>query len=404
MECNQKSKHATDPLYICNPKTGRWVLRSGKIGKQLEVEETSIAPKKRSVELHIEKEKIPVKIKMEVQTKGKIPVKVKAETLPISSEGAKEKEGHVEVPSNMKAKIIYYLTKMIDISKNQGEPFKAKQYAKAVQSIKSYPNEITSSKDVKHLEGIGKKIADKIDVIIKTGSLPQVEQLSQKDQIINKLATVWGIGPVTAEHLYNSGIHSLDDLKKHSDILNKQQQIGLKYYEDFQKKIPRKKIEYLDKLIHEIFSGQLKVIIAGSYRRGLPESGDVDILIGYPKKETFSFKDVINIFETADIITDVLSSGPSKALTVAHLPGDQQHFRMDLEFIPEDQWGAALLYFTGSKIFNITMREHAGKLGYTLNQNGLIDNNLKTKPLLTFTTEKEIFDKLHMEYIEPDKR
>jgi len=420
--CNQKSPHATDPLYICNPATGRWVLRSGKIGQTIiQTSQTEILTAEKQIKKQtsqlIEKPQPRTieKIKIGRKTRSEIVPQLisKPKTPPKSLSPSKEKikigtkpqqkqiSQSIEESPKINDKLIYYLGKMIDISIAEGEKFKAKAYSQAVQAIKKYPHQIKSGKEAQQIKGVGKSIAEKIDIIIKTGSLPQVEQQSTKSKAISELANVWGIGPIKAKQLYESGIHSIEDLKKQQHLLNNQQQIGLKYHEELQLKIPRKMIEKLDHLIHEILPQEIKVIIAGSYRRGAANSGDVDILIS-PMDTNITLKDIVDILKIAGIITDILSQGPSKALTIAHLPPDSHHFRMDLEFVPYDEWGASLLYFTGSKEFNIKMREKAHTLEYTLNQHGLVDN--KTKTILKFDNEKAIFDELGMDYLEPQNR
>lgn len=380
--CDPQSIKAKDDKYICNPKTGRWVLRTGKIAQELmatyQSQKIPLKPKTASTQ------------KVSQKTETSSPISIKSRSI-----------DKTKLKTNNKENIIYYLNKMVDIHLAQDEKYKAKAYSQAILAIKNYPGEIFSGQDAKKIPGIGKSISEKIDQIIKIGKLESIPTDSVKNKAITELTSVWGIGPVKAESLYKLGIKSVEDLKMHDNLLTGQQKIGLKYYEDLKKKIPRQTIDNLNNLIKSIFANSVTLVIAGSYRRGLLESGDVDILFS-PIKEGLSLHDVLNILQEADIVVEVLSAGPSKSLTVSHLPSSSQYFQLDLEYIPQDQWGSALLYFTGSKTFNIKMRELAKEKGYTLNQHGLVD--LKTGNLLKFKQEEDIFKALGMDYIPPSQR
>ena len=293
--CDPQSIKAKDDKYICNPKTGRWVLRTGKIAQDLMV--TS------------QIQKIPLKPKTAITPKvsqkiePRSPISIKSRSIANRSK--------TELKTSNKENIIYYLNKMVDIHLAQDEKYKAKAYSQAILAIKNYPGEILSGQDAKKIPGIGKSISEKIDQIIKTGKLESIPTDSEKNKAITELTGVWGIGPVKAESLYKLGIKSVEDLKMHDNLLTGQQKIGLKYYEDLKKKIPRQTIDNLNDLIKSIFANSATLVIAGSYRRGLLESGDVDILFS-PIKEGFSLHDVLNILQAADIVVEVLSAGPSK--------------------------------------------------------------------------------------------
>ena len=92
-----------------------------------------------------------------------------------------------------------------------------------------------------------------------------------------------------------------------------------------------------------------------------------------------------------------------KFMGIGKCPGENEnHFRMDIEFLPKDEYGSGLLYFTGSGDFNKEIRYYAKKLGYKLNQHGLKD--IKNNKLLKFKSEEEIFDKLNLKYLKPYQR
>ena len=191
-----------------------------------------------------------------------------------------------------------------------GINFKIRNFIKVIKNLENYENdEIYKADDVKDLDGIGKGTLTRIEEILNNGKLAEAHQeISNDDTKITKriddLITVTGIGPAKAAELNNEGITLdilLEEYKKlkndetyTSDILNKlthHQLIGLKYYKQFQKRIPREKIIKIDTKIQKLLKNYLKsnkletthtdieAIICGSYRRGLSESGDIDLLI-----------------------------------------------------------------------------------------------------------------------------
>ena len=140
--------------------------------------------------------------------------------------------------------------------------------------------------------------------------------------------------------------------------------------------------------------------VAGSYRRGATKSGDIDCLI---TSKTITLKDIIRVLIKWKVVTDVLSMKDEKFMGVVNCPSGQWfRFRMDIEFLPEEEeWGSGLLYFTGSKDFNKRMRAIAKRKGLTLNQHGLFDS--EGKRLLLYT-EKEIMEYLDMKFVIPSER
>uniref|UniRef100_A0A3Q3E978 DNA polymerase n=1 Tax=Labrus bergylta TaxID=56723 RepID=A0A3Q3E978_9LABR len=147
----------------------------------------------------------------------------------------------------------------------------------SASTISKYPNKIKNGEEAKKLEGVGAKIAEKIDEFLQTGKLRKLEKVSlwvfemMTRSSINFLTRVTGIGPAAARKFFEEGVKTLEDLKKIEHKLNHHQQIGLKYFEEFEKRIPRTEMEKMETLILE----ELKEIdqeyigtICGSYRRG----------------------------------------------------------------------------------------------------------------------------------------
>ena len=147
--------------------------------------------------------------------------------------------------------------------------------------------------------------------------------------------------------------------------------------------------EKIKKLIADFPETSL-VEIAGSYRRRKETIGDIDILVVSKKPESLMEK-----FATLPMVGHIYAKGPAK--TAVRM---KSGIDVDLRVVPEESWGAALNYFTGSKEHNVALRRLALKSGYKLNEYGLF----KGKKLMVGKTEKEVYEKLGLDYIEPELR
>ena len=302
------------------------------------------------------------------------------------------------------------LDKLSNIMLKQGEPFRARAYQKAQESIMAYPNDITSPSQLKGLPGIGDTIMDKFNEYVETGTLKVLER--EKNNPINVLADVYGIGPKKAKELVEKGITNIEQLRARQDeLLNDIQKVGLKYYEEILERIPRSEIEEYEQLFQTAFEKvssndpNSRFEIVGSYRRGAQNSGDIDVII--TSDSGTIYKNFIDELIKQKIITNVLSRGLSKTLVIAKLPGNRISRRVDFLYSPPEEFPFAILYFTGSKAFNTVMRQKALEQGYTLNEHGLslMENKVKGQKVAhTFNNEKDIFDFLKMVYKTPIER
>jgi DNA polymerase beta len=120
--------------------------------------------------------------------------------------------------------------------------FKAKAYEKAASVLSKLPQRIKSGDEARKLDGIGAQIGKKIDEFIATGGLKKLEKIRNdgSSSAIILLTRVAGIGPAKARELViDSGIETIEDLRENQETLTKGQMIGLKHFEDFEKRIPR---------------------------------------------------------------------------------------------------------------------------------------------------------------------
>ena len=305
-------------------------------------------------------------------------------------------------------KFVDILSQLEDILQRQGEPFRARAYHKAAESIMTFPDEITDPKQVEKLPGIGKTIMTKLKEYVDTGKLNAIEKM--KNNPLNVLTKVYGIGPKKAKQFIDEGLDTIDKLKEHPEKLTAAQKVGVQYFDDIEKKIPRSEIDEYKEVFDNVFKESSppgsKFEIVGSYRRGKQQSGDIDIIITNTDNNKKAFEDFLDALVDKKIITHLLSRGRTKSLTLAQLPGKSAR-RVDLMYTPPQEYAFAILYFTGSKAFNTMQRQRALDLGYTLNEHGMHEMNKGNKGAKVegdFPDEQSIFKFLGMKYKQPNER
>ena len=307
---------------------------------------------------------------------------------------------------------------LVKYYKQENDTWRVRAYNNAIIALKKLPiSDIRNINQLKNVPNIGKQSLAKINEYLETGEIEKVQEVKKllvketendetisKNRILGKFSSILGAGEKTAEKWWNSGLRSFEDLQKNKHLLTHQQKIGLKYYNDLQKRIPREYIDTFQVMIRYILAKEIgldnyKMQVAGSYRRGNSNSGDIDILIT-SKKTTL--RKIVDVLKEWKVITDVISMKDEKFMGIAHCPsGKYFYFHVDIVFLPKEEWGSGLLWFTGSKVFNINMRARAKKMGYTLNQKGLFDQN---GDQIKAFTEKEIMYALKMNWVPPEKR
>jgi DNA polymerase/3'-5' exonuclease PolX len=313
---------------------------------------------------------------------------------------------------------------LINYSKNKKEEIENSYRLKSIQTVikilENFPDTITSSNQLNNIKSIGKGTIDRINEIINTGKLSELKNEFIDDSYLNylnELDEIYGIGQKTAFDLFKKyNIKSVEQLKK----LYKDKKInlspniikGLKYYGKIKENIPRIEIDNINNYLLSVLSqinNELFLIICGSYRRLKLTSNDIDVILIHPSIKTK--KDLINntflkLFIQKliknnfiiDSFTDVNVSTKYMGLCKYN---DNPIRRIDIRFIPYESYYYAILYFTGSKDFNKKMRTIALNMNMTLNEYGLYDKN---NNLFIVKSEKEIFNLLNMEYVEPQFR
>lgn len=327
------------------------------------------------------------------------------------------------------------LNELSAIMKAKGEVFRSIAYIKAINELKKYMSsakitDIGSANELKALQlpNIGKTIIQKYEEFLNTGTLEAITK--EKNNPINIFTNIYSIGPVKAKELVESkNILTLEQLKERQSeiqendlpLLNKKQQIGLKYYNELLKRIPREEIEEFKSLLETNFKETItenneleenhKFEFVGSYRRGAQNSGDIDVIFTSYNNNKQVFKKFIEKLHSKKIILEILSNGEVKCLSIGTLLKESATpRRIDFLYAPQQEYAFTLLYFTGSKEFNTAMRQHALNVNLTLSEHGFYrlstTSNVKQEKIenILFKTERNIFDFLYMEYKEPHER
>lgn len=315
---------------------------------------------------------------------------------------------------DIKHKIIEALTIIKKRDLAAKEFFKARAYNKVIEELKITDLKIEKLEDIDAIPGVGEKIKRNVKEILETGGLVAAEVAKKNLQMdaLDILMGVYGIGNVKAKELIEIGIKTIeqlrDELTKNPDLLNDKQKIGLQYYDDILKRIPRKEMEKHEKLLLEALDDSMSGTIVGSYRRGAESSGDIDMLITMDEKgdQKLAFSTFVCRLQKMGYMIEVLAEGEHKCLSVVKLKPGLVARRLDLLVVPKEQFPFALLYFTGSGDFNVAFRKHALKLGYTLNEHAMKltgkVGDAKSVPKMRF--EAEIFAFLGLKYKEPNQR
>lgn len=346
--------------------------------------------------------------------------------------------------SNKNSKITDVLERLItqisNENKSETDPslkkknqWRVRSLIKAVGILKSWPEEITSGKQALEIPGIGKGIADRIDEILQTGTLTELkDDMGETDEsrAVRSLMTVHGIGEKHALDFYRKyGVRSAEELislwksggiKVGKYQLSHTMEIGLKYYHDFLKKIPREEIDQFNVMLKGLFLGidkKLGYEICGSYRRKKDFSGDIDVLFAHADikvkadldlSQVNYLKIVVDKLIEDGYIIDSLDQNIDKYYkgVVRTLDGGAAR-RIDIMIIPLWSFPTAVLHATGSGDFNQDIRIHAMKKGYTLSQHGLFKLRADGKPEedpIPVSSEEEVFEILGLYYVPPEER
>ncbi len=306
------------------------------------------------------------------------------------------------------AEIFREIARMLEI---KGENFfRVRAYEKAAENVESLPDDIEAfakEDKLKDIPGIGKDLEEKIKEIISTGKLKYLEEL-KKDipEGLLEMLNVPGIGPKTAKLLYEKlDIQDVVMLERmaHAGKIRGLPGMGEKTEENILHGIElfKKGRERLDlKIATDVaasFVSQLKKLKdvkkidpAGSLRRMKESVRDIDILISSNKPEK-----IMEEFTKLSDVKNVISKGPTKSSVLT-----KDDIQVDVRVVDESSYGAALMYFTGSKEHNIKLRQLAIKKGLKLNEYGVFKGDKR----IAGKTEEDMYKAIGLSYIEPELR
>ena len=291
------------------------------------------------------------------------------------------------------------------------DPFKPRAYEKAARAIGGFPDELRDLDDagIRAIPNVGKSIAEKVRSVLETGTFPELEELrAQVPPGVRAMTAIPGFGPKKATVVYRElGIDGLDQLvaaardgrlRGLKGFSAKTEENVLEAVQRAQRDTGRVTIDvamgvagsFLERL--RTIPGVQRADHAGSLRRMAETIGDVDLLVA---SETSG--PVMDAFTTHQDVDQILARGDTKSSVVT-----RSGLQVDLRVIPKEAWGAAMIYFTGSKPHNVRIREMAVRKGFKLNEYGLFE--VETDALIAAETETEEYARLGLPYIEPTLR
>lgn len=295
------------------------------------------------------------------------------------------------------------------------ERFRAVAYENAAKILHNMKEDIagyaTSVKTLDEIGGIGESIAEKIIEYLQTGKIMTFEQL--KKHVPNKLLElmdITGFGPATLKTLHEKlHINNREDLiiALEKELLQGIRGFGRKKIENMKralklfKESKRMLLKDAEKKGNEILNeikkipGVQKAELAGSLRRKKETIGDIDIVVA---AEPENRKKIVNGIIALPQVKKVLAKGTTKASVVLK----QENVQVDIRLVHDYEYGAAMLYSTGSKEHNIKLRTIAKERGYKINEYGIFDAS--TDKRLAGSTEDEMYRFLNLKYIPPEKR
>ena len=299
------------------------------------------------------------------------------------------------------AELLHFMGRLLEI---RGEDtFKVRAYHRAAEQITRLNRSLQSmnGEEIRQIEGVGERIAQKIQEILEKGTFQELETIRAGiPATLIELLNLEGVGPKTIAHLWRTmGIQSLDDLeraarghriraikgfgeRKEQDILH-----AIDLYRQQGSRMTRLQADRVVQCVTAVLpTGTYNV--AGSYRRGKSTIGDIDIVVALTPSSVNP--------RLREIAQEVIDEGDRR--TSIRCEGQ----RVDLRFTKVNEYGSMLLYLTGSKDFNIRLREIALSRGLKLNEYGIEDH--RDGKLHTFSREEELFAFLGMEYVPPEIR
>jgi DNA polymerase (family 10) len=298
------------------------------------------------------------------------------------------------------------------------DPFRVRSYRRAAEAVEQQTTQLATlvadEKALLVIPGIGKGMAANIRDLATTGTMALREELlTRYKATMLELLRLPGMGPKTVAMVYSAlGVADMDALEaaaKRGDLLplprmgQKFTDKLLKGIEDYRKNSSRFRIdvarghaERISELIR-LFPGIDTITPAGSLRRGRDNVGDLDLLVTGPACEPDVVAAAVEHVATLPLIDKLLARGQNKVSFTL-----RNNLQVDVRLLPRASYGAALQYFTGSKMHNVALRQRAIKRGLTLSEYALL--RLEDNVVVAAASEEEIYNALDLDYIPPELR
>ena len=301
------------------------------------------------------------------------------------------------------------------------DPFRVRSYRRAAEAVEQQTTQLatlaTPESDPKELlaiAGIGKGMAANIRDLVATGSMPLRDELLTKYKpSMLDLLKLPGMGPKTVALVWSAlAVSDMDGLEAAAKEgkLDALPRMGSKFttklikgIEDYRKNSSRFRIDQAEDHATKIsdliraFPGIETITPAGSLRRGRETVGDLDLLVTGPACEPNVVSAAVEHVANLPLIDKLLAKGQNKVSFTL-----RNNLQVDVRLLPRASYGAALQYFTGSKMHNVALRQRAIKRGLTLSEYALL--RLEDNVIVAAATEEEIYRALDLDYIPPELR
>lgn len=315
------------------------------------------------------------------------------------------------------AGILYETADLLEVDGQ--DSFRIRSYRNAAEAIEALPQQISDlisePKQVLAIPGIGKGMLQNLKEMFSEGRLSlHAELLKKYRPSMLELLRVQGLGPKTVALIWSAyqvcDLEGVEKLAREGKIRElprlgeKQEQKLLKAIEDYRRIAGRFLLNVAEEQAEKIaehlkdYPGVEKAIPAGSLRRGRETVGDLDILVTGPACCNDDDREkLINHIIKLPGLMEIIARGENKVSF--RMRGGMQ---VDVRFLPQESFGAAMQYFTGSKGHNVALRQRALKMGYTLSEYSLA--RLEDKHVIAGKSEEEIYTALKLDYIPPEMR
>ncbi|HWE86190.1 MAG TPA: DNA polymerase/3'-5' exonuclease PolX [Terracidiphilus sp.] len=299
------------------------------------------------------------------------------------------------------------------------DSFRVRSYRRAAEAVEQTTVDLAAccedTAKLLEIPGIGKSMAANLQALERTGTMPlREEMLAKYGAGILELMRLPGMGPKTIALFWSAAqVNSIDALAAAIEVgklaeLPRMGQKALdkikKGIEDYRRSAGRFRIDQAEDAAERLtaylmkFAGIERVTPAGSLRRGRETAGDLDLLVTGPACEPGKTGAAVEYVAAYPGIADLIVKGENKVSF--HLETGMQ---VDVRLLPSASYGAALQYFTGSKAHNVTLRQRALKMGYTLSEWALARLEDETQ-VVAAATEEEIYAALKMDWMPPEMR